>query len=235
MITLRATARADRGSEAPAHEPRRRPHLRVVDEVEVVEQKRSAGGVVATMTVVLLFVCVFGVVVFQVFLVQAQSHLDQLNRDIATQEGRTKDLRLQTTNLESPDRIVKDARERLGMIPPRDIVYLQPKSGDDDNARFDASKEPPPAPTTVPPAASTPTSGVPFGPGPAVYGADGSLLSGTPGVTAPKGSTTATTTAKAPTTTKTTSTTTVAKATTTAPKTTTTVRPTVTTAPAKTR
>lgn len=253
MITLRAAVRHDR-SEAPAVAPARpepRPKLRVVEPSPARGRagqdadKRSAGGVVGTLLVVLLFVCVFGVVVFQVFLVQTQSHLDQLDHDIAKQEDRAKDLRLQTTDLEAPDRIVKDAEGRLGMISPGGVVWLQPNAGDDAKAAFDPTKEAPPAsapPTTVPGAGAGPAtsgSGTATGAGTGKNGATTPTTAWTPPTTAwtpPTTAWTPPTTAWTPPKTKTTpSTTPVTTATrsttpTSAPKTSTTVaRPTTTT------
>ena len=147
MITLRAPQR-DRS--APVAEPR--PKLRVVDGIDAASDTegsgRTASGVFSTLLVVLLFACVFGVVVFQVFLVQAQSHLDDLGDKIATQEAAAKQLRLETAELESPERIRRDG-ERLLMIPPGDIGFLSPKPDDDEKGRFDPTKETVPVPTTV--------------------------------------------------------------------------------------
>jgi len=166
VITLRAPQRSE-----PKPRPKPRPDLRVVETPEPLVRPatpgdagddlapRTHGGLVGTLFVVLLFVCIFGVVVFQVFLVQTQSHLDDLGAQISKEENRTKALRLDTTDLEAPDRIVRDAKERLGMIPPPEIAYLQPSGADDGAAAFDPAKEAPP--TTVPPATTVPTTVVP--------------------------------------------------------------------------
>jgi len=254
VITLRAAVRherADAATAVPQRPEKARPDLRVVEEgatkarADRPVEKRSASGVVATLLVLLLFVCVFGVVVFQVFLVQTQSHIDQLDRDIAKQEDRAKDLRLQTTDLEAPDRIVKDAEGRLGMIAPGDVVWLQPNPGDDTKAVFDPTKEAPPAsapPTTV---AGTGTAGA--GTSGAAGQGSGTKAAGTSGYGTGTGTNSATTpttkwtppttawtpptTAWTPPTTAkaTTATTAPAKPTTTVPKPTTTVaRPTTT-------
>ena len=78
MATAAAPQRPLRS--APAPEVEARPDLRVVDPVDERRHRRSFGGLVGTLAVVLLFVCIFGVVVFQVLLVQTQSHLDDLER-----------------------------------------------------------------------------------------------------------------------------------------------------------
>jgi cell division protein FtsL len=210
MITLRAPQR-DRS--APVAEPRKRPHLRVVDRPAVEDDRdpsrRTASGVVSTLFVLLLFACIFGVVVFQVFLVQAQSHLDDLDAKISTQDQIAKQLRLDTAELESPDRILQDGK-RLEMISPGAIGFLQPKPDDDANARFDPTKETVPVPTTV-----TPTTAYP--------GAKATTTPTTAAKTSP-------TTAKAPTTPVKPTATTVKPPATTIPTTTpTTTKPTATT------
>lgn len=222
MMSLRAAVRHERAAPDRAErEERRRPHLRVVDDqVDADRTRRSAGGLLGTLVVVLLFASVFGVVVFQVFLVQSQSHLDQLDRDIAKQEARAKDLRLQTADLEAPDRIVKDAQSRLGMIAPGDVVYLQPHPGDDANATFDPNKDKAPV-TTTPPVTTAGQYGTPQY-GTSQYGTGQSGAAGgttgktTPTTAAAKTTPTTTATKTTPTTavTKTTPTTTATKATT---------------------
>jgi cell division protein FtsL len=126
---------------APAPEVEARPDLRVVDPVDEPSARRSFGGLVGTIAVVLLFVCIFGVVVFQVLLVQTQSHLDDLDRSMATEQARAKDLDLQMANLESPERIV-DAAVGLGMIVPEDTEYLESVDGNDERAAYDPATEP---------------------------------------------------------------------------------------------
>ena len=126
---------------APAPEVEARPDLRVVDPVDGRAPRRSFGGLVGTLAVVLLFVCVFGVVVFQVLLVQTQSHLDDLDGALATQDARAKSLDLQTAELESPERIVAAATER-GMIAPGDVEFLPSVAADDPRIAYDPATEP---------------------------------------------------------------------------------------------
>ncbi len=159
MITLRAAQRHDRQDHVL--EPARRPELRVVDDV-VEPSRRTPAGVVGTLLVGLLFVCIFGIVVFQVFLVQTQAHLDDLSQKVSAQESTAKQLRLDTADLESPSRIEKDAKDRLGMVPPNDIGYLQAKADDDAKAAFDPTREKMPT-TTVPAPPPTPSAGASSG------------------------------------------------------------------------
>lgn len=126
---------------APAPEIEARPDLRVVEPVVERGERRSFGGLVGTLTVVLLFVCIFGVVVFQVLLVQTQSHLDDLDGALATQDARAKALDLETAELESPERIVAAATER-GMIPAGNIEFLEPVAADDPRIAYDPATEP---------------------------------------------------------------------------------------------
>ena len=141
MAPATATASQRPLRTAPAPEVDARPDLRVVDPVDEPSARRSFGGLVGTVAVVLLFVCIFGVVVFQVLLVQTQSHLDDLDGALTTEQARAKDLDLQTANLESPERIV-DAALGLGMIPPGDTEYLESTDGNDDRATYDPATEP---------------------------------------------------------------------------------------------
>jgi predicted lipid-binding transport protein (Tim44 family) len=88
MMSLRAAVRHERSAPERADgEERRGAHLRVVDDPAAEPRpRRSAGGLLGTLAVVLLLASVFGIVVFQVFLVQAQSS-DQVVRS-GRQEGR---------------------------------------------------------------------------------------------------------------------------------------------------
>jgi cell division protein FtsL len=101
----------------------------------------------------LVVVSVFGVVAFQAIVVQDQYRLDELQSQILTEQDRAEVLRLEATQLRSPERIEREATERLGLVAPPEIVYLQHDDGDDARAAYDPAE---PAPgTTIPP-----TSGI---------------------------------------------------------------------------
>lgn len=153
-----APAAAPQRSVRPARAPEvdTRPDLRVIDGIDDTPVRRSFTGLVGTFTVVLLFVCIFGVVVFQVLLVQTQSHLDDLGGSLATQEARAEALDLEIANLESPERIFV-AAQGLGMIPPNKIVHLEPSEGDDALAALDPATEP--MGTTAPAVPTDPGTG----------------------------------------------------------------------------
>jgi cell division protein FtsL len=116
---------------------------------------------VSVLAFIALFASVLGVVVFQTLRAQNQTTLDRLDREVAAEQDRGKQLRLQLADAESPDRIVAIAEQRLGMIAPNDVAYLQPKADDDAKAAWDALKDPVPTttvPTTVPPTTTPPAT-----------------------------------------------------------------------------
>ena len=148
MTAARATARAAAPVEAPAGRGPR--HLSVVGEAaDAARTRRRVRW--GALSLVVLFVAVFGVVVFQALLVQAQGRLDDADRAITKEEERARDLRLALAAAESPERIAEAARTRLGMIVPAEQVYLQPEPTDEGRAAFDPATAPPPSPTTTVP------------------------------------------------------------------------------------
>jgi cell division protein FtsL len=70
--------------------------------------------------------CLFGVVVFHVMLTQNQFRLDSLQDQALERQAEYDRLRPEGAQLESPDRIVADAQQRLGMVPAPRITYLTP-------------------------------------------------------------------------------------------------------------
>jgi cell division protein FtsL len=138
--TVRATQTASRSSAAPARRPgdeavRRRPSLRVVDTRRA--PRRSLTGLAGTVLAVALFASVFSVVICQVLLVQAQSRLDEVDARIEAEEATDKHLHQDIATLQSPERVVSEARDRLDMVPPPDVARLQPQPGDDERAALD--------------------------------------------------------------------------------------------------
>jgi cell division protein FtsL len=86
---------------------------------------RSTISVAGPVLLGLLFVAVLGVVVFQTLLVQSQSRLDDLDVRIAAEQQRADDLRVELAALQSPERIAAEARARLGMVSPEEVLYIQ--------------------------------------------------------------------------------------------------------------
>jgi cell division protein FtsL len=126
----------------PSALPRRRDdadarrHLRVVGEAGARWRPRlsARAGVVFT---VLAFVALFGVAVCHALLIQGQARVDALDQRVATAQARYERLRLQVAELESPQRIAKEAQDELGMVPAGKTVWLTPED---------------PAPADAPPA-----------------------------------------------------------------------------------
>lgn len=123
--TQRATAPVRAPAPAPA--PRRQPPLRVVrpDERRAVDRRRRARLRVAV-SVFVVVAGLFGLVASHVVLTQGQFRLQQLEAKAAAEQARYERLRLQVAELESPQRIVAAAQERLGMVPPPGVKYLSP-------------------------------------------------------------------------------------------------------------
>jgi len=123
----------------------KRPDLRVVDAPKRDGLRAARVGTIAG---ALLFVALFGLAAFQTVLIRAQDRLDDLNRDVSAQTQLDEQLRLQLADLQSPERIAQVARDRLGMIAPHTVTFLEPTPGDDAAATYVA-------PTTTTPKNST--------------------------------------------------------------------------------
>lgn len=159
MTTVRHDSRAA-ALPAPRVRPRQeapaRPALRVVRTAELSargRRRRARLLLAAGMTVVAALL--LGMVAFQVVLTQGQVRLERLEAEATAQQDRYERLRLQVAQLESPERVVASAQERLGMVPPASIRYLAPQgaSGEDTSplagvaANAAAPKPSPPATT----------------------------------------------------------------------------------------
>jgi cell division protein FtsL len=117
-----ATARVTKPVEV--EKKARTRHLRVV-RPEAGRRLRISPrtGVVLTVS---LFGALFGVAVSHAMLIESQMDLEQLDEQAAAEQARYERLRLDVAQLESPDRIVRDAQDRLGMVPADDVVWLTP-------------------------------------------------------------------------------------------------------------
>jgi cell division protein FtsL len=106
-----------------------RPPLRLVppDYVPPRVRRRRARLFVAGLSV-LFALGLLGIVSLHVVLTQGQFRLDRLQARATEQQARYEQLRLQVAELESPERIVAVAQERLGMVSPGAVTYLAPTS-----------------------------------------------------------------------------------------------------------
>ena len=128
-----APARARRPAAAqPARSPladRPRRHLRVVDEKRLsMAQRRRRVRAVAIGSSVLVVIGLFALAASHAMLASGQARLDDLNSEVDDAQARYQSLRLDIAELEAPDRIVREAQERLGMVPPPDVTYLSPSA-----------------------------------------------------------------------------------------------------------
>lgn len=110
--------------------PGKRAPLRIVPPPESRARRhaRRRARVVTTVLAVLSVSVVFAILGLRVVLAQGQVGIDLLEAQVAGDEARNQHLRLEVARLESPQRIVEEARTRLGMLPPEAVTYLAPVS-----------------------------------------------------------------------------------------------------------
>jgi hypothetical protein len=126
-------------------------------EVVAPATRRRRGWQVGTVAGGLLFVALFAIAGAHSLIVQQQRHIDDVNGRITEAEDRAEALKVELAELQSPERIVQEARDRLGMVQAPTPVYLQPKT--DDDAR--AAEVPVTTPPTTAAKATTPTTKAP--------------------------------------------------------------------------
>ena len=100
------------------------PHLRLVTPGEA-----RARRVARLLTGVLLAAAcagLFAIVALRVLLAQGQVEVDRLEASIEVAQAAQQDLRLTVAELEAPSQIVAAARQRLGMVTPLTVAYLNP-------------------------------------------------------------------------------------------------------------
>ena len=117
------------GARAPAPErltgPSRGSHLRVVTPNERPRRRRLTPAIGVSVFVA-VFAALLALAAAHAFLVQGQIRLDDLSQKVTEEQGRYQELRLQVAELESPERIVQEAKDRIGMVEPTQILYLTP-------------------------------------------------------------------------------------------------------------
>jgi cell division protein FtsL len=115
--------------EARPAKPSFQPNLRLVhaDELTRAGRRRRFRLAVATMSA-LAVASAFGVVGMHVMLAQNQFVLDRLDTKAAEEQAQYEKLRLQVDQLESPQRIVAVAKDKLGMQQPGAVTYLTPSA-----------------------------------------------------------------------------------------------------------
>ncbi len=76
--------------------------------------------------VFVLLVGLFVIGALQAVVTQSQGRIDQLNIQIDEALRIDRELRLQRAELLSPERLALLAQDRLGMVPPATVKYLDP-------------------------------------------------------------------------------------------------------------
>lgn len=133
MTTARQAVRIAAPRSAPEEA---RPPLRVVRANELSARGRRRRARVLTATVSILALAgLFGLAVFNVLIAQGQVRLNNVEDRANAQQDRYERLRLEVAQLESPERVVAAAQERLGMVPPPSVHYLSPKLANPGAAR----------------------------------------------------------------------------------------------------
>ena len=108
---------------------RRGPALRVVERPPLSPRiRRRRAAVVGALLTVMVFGCLLALAVVQTMLVQSQLRLDGLAAEVEAEQQRFDRLRLRVAELEAPERIVAEARERLGMVPAGHVTYVTPSA-----------------------------------------------------------------------------------------------------------
>ena len=100
------------------------------------------------LALLVVFGSLLGIVVLQTLIVENRVRLDVVSAELSEERATNQELRLEVIELESPERILEAAANRLGMVRPAERIYLPGIDPD-----LEAIFQPPPV-------------GDPFGPAP---------------------------------------------------------------------
>jgi cell division protein FtsL len=101
--------------------------LRVVSDQRIAAAKRRrAVRFLALAVGAVMMGALFALAAFHAMLASGQAELDTIEERVSAAQARYEQLRLDVAELEAPSRIVREAQERLGMVPPPDVTYLTP-------------------------------------------------------------------------------------------------------------
>jgi cell division protein FtsL len=142
-MSMRAPSRATAAAAAPVRAPAPQPRSPQRDRQKPAEQpnrvlrvvrpndlspraRKRRARLAAAATCALVGLGLFATVVFHVVITQNQFRLDDLRDKATVEQTRYERLRLEVAHLESPDRVVATAQDRLGMVQPAKVSYLAP-------------------------------------------------------------------------------------------------------------
>jgi cell division protein FtsL len=121
------TIPAERHAHPAGRGLRSRPPLQVLPEgYRTPRARRRRARIVTAISVVAACGLLFGLAGIHVLLTEGQFRLQRLQTQADDAQAQYVRLRLQVAQLESPQRIVADAQERLGMVAPSALTYLTP-------------------------------------------------------------------------------------------------------------
>jgi cell division protein FtsB len=156
-VTAIVPARGERPAPShlqPGSVPARRPEHRRSQHLRPVERPRPKRSplVPALVGVGIVVTALLGLAVMHALLIGGQVRLDAMRDDVASETEAIRRLELRVAELESPDRVLDAARDRLGMVQPTEVGYLLPVSVEDPAAepvRVEAATEPEPEPVVA--------------------------------------------------------------------------------------
>lgn len=120
-----------RASAVPKLAPQRsRPDLKLVPGERELRFGAHAPRWRLVAYVGLTCVMLLALVMFHVLLSQGQFGLDKMQAKTSAEQATYERLRLQVAQLESPERITREATERLGMVPAGQVTAVSPRSED---------------------------------------------------------------------------------------------------------
>jgi hypothetical protein len=99
----------------------------------------------------MVIIALLALAVMHALLIGGQVRLDAVRGDVASETEAIRRLELRVAELESPDRVLRVARQRLGMVQPGEVGYLLPvgvEGAPMEPVRVAAAERPAPDPTT---------------------------------------------------------------------------------------
>jgi hypothetical protein len=108
--------------------PERRPSTRPGRHLSPVDRPRSrrSPAIPALVGVGMVIAALLALAVMHGLLIGGQVRLDGMRREVASETESIRRLELRVAELESPDRVLDVARDRLGMVQPSEVGYLLP-------------------------------------------------------------------------------------------------------------
>jgi len=120
-------------------------HLRPVER----PRPRRSPAVPALVGVGMVIAALLALAVMHALLIGGQVRLDGMQGDVAAETEAIRRLELRVAELESPDRVLDVARDRLGMVQPSEVGYLLPvgvPGAPEEPVRVAAAEAPAPEP-----------------------------------------------------------------------------------------